>query len=154
SGARAVRESDGGRPAMTRLLSVFTLAVAMAAAAGCADPNRPKTFSTDWRGDQSKTISDVLAPVPRAKPRPSVDVVVSVSGKDKIIGTPLGQGAQWTTNHGLDARPVIAGDVVIVSGDGEVVALDVGSGKKLWTRPTGNIPLLGAGDDGAISAIA
>jgi outer membrane protein assembly factor BamB len=122
-------------------------------AASCGDPNRPKTFSSDWRDDQGKTIGEVLTRVRGAKPPPSTDLVVSVAGRDKIIGTPLGAGSPWTATHALDGRPIIAGNVVVVSGNGEVVALDAASGKAIWTRPTGNVPLLGAGDDGNLTAL-
>jgi outer membrane protein assembly factor BamB len=132
-------------------------ALALAAAvlgAGCgADPGRPKTFSTDWADDQGKSIGEVYARLRGAKPAVITDLVVSVAGKDKVIATPLGSGAGWTTNHPLDARPIIAGGVVVLSGNGEIVAHDGASGKKLWARPTGGLPILGAGDDGTLTAV-
>jgi outer membrane protein assembly factor BamB len=129
--------------------------LASALAQGCAsDPGRPKTFSTDWVDDQGKSIEAVQARLRGARPGASTDLVVAVAGKDKIIGTPLGAGSAWTATHALDARPIIAGSVVIVSGGNEVAALDAASGKKLWARPTGGLPLLGAGDDGNITAVS
>ena len=89
-----------------------------------------------------------------ARPSANTDLVVSVAGNDKIIGTPLGGGAQWTAKHALDVRPIIAGGVVVVSGGNEVAALDATSGKKLWARPTGGLPLVGAGDDGNLTALS
>lgn len=124
------------------------------AASGCGgDQLRPKTFSTDWVDDQGRSISEVYSRLKGAKPAPATDLVVAVGENNKIIGTPLGDGEQWTATHALDARPIIAGSVVVVSGNNEVAALDAATGKKLWGRPTGGLPLLGAGDDGAITAV-
>lgn len=119
-----------------------------------ADPGRPKTFSTDWVDDQGKSIGEVQARLRNAPKPPSTDLVVSVGENNRIIGTPLGGGAPWTATHALDARPIIAGGVVVVSGSNEIVALDASNGKKLWARPTGGTPLLGAGDDGNLTAIS
>ena len=128
---------------------------ASALAQGCAGGSgHPKTFSTDWLDDHGKSIGEVQARLRGARPGVSTDLVVSVAGKDKVIGTPLGGGSQWTATHALDSRPIIAGGVVVVSGGNEVAALDTTSGKKLWARPTGGLPLLGAGDDGNITAVS
>ena len=124
------------------------------ASQGCGgDQLHPKTFSTDWVDDGGRSISEVYSKLRGSKPAPASDLVVSVAENNKIIGTPLGNGEQWTASHALDARPIIAGSVVVVSGNNEVAALDAASGKKLWARPTGGLPLLGAGDDGAITAV-
>jgi outer membrane protein assembly factor BamB len=85
---------------------------------------------------------------------PSADVVIGVAGNtDKLVGLPLGGGSKWTFAHPLDSRPVVAGGVVIASGGGEVFALDARSGAVIWRRPTGGIPMLGAGDDGSVSVV-
>jgi outer membrane protein assembly factor BamB len=123
-------------------------------AVGCGgEPGRPKTFSTDWNDDKGKSIAEVRVRLRAAKATPTTDLVVAVAGKDKIIATPLGSGPQWTATHALDARPVITGGVVVASGDGEIAAFDAASGKQLWTRPTGGVPFIGAGDDGENTAI-
>jgi outer membrane protein assembly factor BamB len=125
------------------------------ATGGCAgNSGRPKTFSTDWVDDQGKSISEVQNRLREARSGASTDLVVAVGEHDKIIGTPLGGGSPWTVTHALDARPIIAGGVVVVSGNKEVAALDVATGKKLWARPTGGMPLLGAGDDGNLTAVS
>lgn len=137
-----------------KTLCIASVLASAVASYGCAgDMGRPKTFSTDWRDDGGRSISDVRARLRGASAGPSTDLVVSVAGDDKIIGTPLGGGAQWTAKHALDARPIIAGSVVVVSGGKEVVALDAATGKKLWARPSGGQPLLGAGDDGDVTAV-
>lgn len=133
---------------------VSSLFAAVALLQGCGgDLGHPKTFSTDWVDDQGKSISAVQARLQNASPPPATDLVVSVAGNDTIIGTPLSGGAQWTARHALDARPIIAGGVVVVSGGGEAAAFDAATGKKLWARPTGGLALLGAGDDGNVTAV-
>ncbi|MBX3225701.1 MAG: PQQ-binding-like beta-propeller repeat protein [Labilithrix sp.] len=117
------------------------------------DQLNPKTFSTDWVDDQGKSIGEVYSKLREAKPGPGSDIAVAVTQGNKIVGTPLGDGEQWTVSHALDSRPVIAGSVVVLSGGNEVACFDAQSGKKLWARPTGGLPLLGAGDDGAITAV-
>lgn len=140
---------------MKRLLLAGLVAAALSTTACASDPGRPKIFSTDWLDDQGKSISDVQARLRGARPGASADVVVAVGGNnDKILGLPLGGGAPWTHQHALDTRPIIAGGVVVGSGGNEVFALDAATGKKLWARPTGGVPLLGAGDDGAITAVS
>lgn len=122
--------------------------------AGCAsDPSRPNLFSTDWLDDRGKSIGEVRARLRDARPA-TADVAVAVGGNgDKILGLPLGGGASWTFQHALDTRPIVAGGVVVASGNGEVFALDAGTGKRLWARPIGGLSLLGAGDDGNVTAI-
>lgn len=140
---------------MKRALSLGLLAVALTTAACASDPGRPKIFSTDWVDDQGRSIDDVHARLRGARPGASADLVVAVAGNnDKILGLPLSGGAPWSHQHALDTRPIIAGGVVVASGGNEVFALDAATGKKLWARPTGGVPLLGAGDDGAITAVS
>lgn len=139
---------------MKTTLSALVLGSVLAA--GCAsDPGKPKTFSTNWNDDGGKSIAAVQARLKDVRNTTSTNLVVAVaSGGQKVIATPLEGGQPWTFAHALDSRPVVFGNVVILSGGGEVIALDASSGKKLWTRPTGGLTLLGAGDDGTLSALA
>jgi outer membrane protein assembly factor BamB len=132
------------------------LSIALCSLVACAgDHGHPKTFSTDWLDDQGRSIAEVHARVKGAKDAPTTDLVVSVAGEgDKVIATPLGTAGQpWTVTHALDVRPIIAGSVVVLSGGGEIVVHDAFSGKKLWARPSGGLPLLGAGDNGTMTAL-
>lgn len=137
------------------LAGLLVTAASAATALGCGgDPSTPKAFSTDWLDDQGKSIAQVQARLAKQKPPVTSDLVVAVAGNgDKVVGIPLGGASNWTYAHALDARPVIAGNVVLVSGGSEVVALDAATGRKLWARPTGGSPLLGAGDDGDLTAL-
>lgn len=128
-------------------------AIALLTACG-GDASKPKTFSTDWLDDGGKSIANVYQRLRAAAPAATSDVAVAVAGNgDKVVGVPLAGGAPWTFQHAVDARPVVAGGVVVVSGGNEVVALDASSGKRIWARPTGGMPLLGAGDDGRMTAL-
>jgi outer membrane protein assembly factor BamB len=140
---------------VNRVFLVGLVAAALSTSACAGDPGRPKIFSTDWVDDQGRSIGDVHARLRGARPGASADLVVAVAGNnDKILGLPLSGGAPWSHQHALDTRPIIAGGVVVASGGNEVFALDAATGKKLWARPTGGVPLLGAGDDGAITAVS
>lgn len=140
----------------TRKLAAVGLAALCATATACGgDPTRPPRFSTDWLDDGGKSIGQVLARLKNVKPAASVDVAVAVAGakNDKLLGKPLGPGSPWTFAHALDARPVVVGGIVVGSGAGEVFALDAASGKPLWKRSNDGGALLGAGDDGSITAV-
>ena len=131
------------------------LGLGLATASCASDVSHPGTFSTNWLDDQGKSIGEVQARLKNAPAGAKADLVVAVAGakNDKLIGVPLSGGANWTFQHALDARPIIAGGVVVGSGNGEIFALEASSGKRLWARPSGGVALLGAGDDGTITAV-
>jgi outer membrane protein assembly factor BamB len=136
----------------------FALGLAVASAVACGGgQTRLNLFSTDWTDDGGASIERVWRRIGAAPLPPAADVVVGVAGRDdKLIGMPLGSsaGGKWTFSHPLDARPIIAGNVVIGSGGGEVFALDAATGNVVWKRPTGGLALLGAGDDGTVTVVA
>lgn len=136
-------------------LGLLVAAAAVGAASCAGESARPRLFSTDWLDDQGKSIGEVAARLRSAKPVAGVDVAVAVAGAkaDKLVGLPLSGGAPWTFQHGLDTRPVVTGGVVVGSGAGEVFALDAATGKRLWARPNAGGTMLGAGDDGAVTAV-
>lgn len=136
----------------SRLASLVTLAVLASCGGGTARVGA--RFSTDWTDDGGVSIGRIWDRVGSAPVPPAADVVVGIAGNtDKLVGLPLGGGSKWTFAHPLDARPVVAGGVVIASGSGEVFALDAHTGAVVWRRPTGGIPMLGAGDDGSVSVV-
>lgn len=140
---------------MKRLARALACALPLTLLACGADPSRPKLFSTQWLDDQGQSIGEVVARLRGVRPAAGPDLVVAVAGNaDKIVAAPLsGGGPSWTFAHALETRPIIAGPVVVASGGGEVFALDAATGKKLWARPSGGLPLLGAGDDGQTTAL-
>jgi outer membrane protein assembly factor BamB len=140
--------------ASRHLVALAWVACVSSALACGGGQTRFNLFSTEWEDDHGASIERARlrvgsAPIPAAS-----DVVLGVAGNtDKIIGLPLAGGSTWRFAHPLDARPAVAGAVVVGSGGGEVFALDARSGAVLWRRPTGGIPLLGAGDDGTVTVV-
>jgi len=139
-------------------LRALGAAAALAMAASCGGgQTRLNLFSTDWSDDAGASIGRIYDRVGRAPAAPGADVAIAVVGNaSRIIGVRLSEpgASKWTFAHALDGRPVIAGGVVVASGGGEVFALQAATGGVLWRRPTGGLPLLGAGDDGAVTVVA
>lgn len=140
---------------MKRTLTLLALGVALGGSGCASDPMRPRLFSTDWQDDQGASIDAVYARTRSGALPPNADVVVAVAKSGKqLVGLPLGGGARWTHDHALDARPTVVGSVVVAQGAGELFALDALTGKKLWARPSGAVPFIGAGDDGKVTVVA
>lgn len=131
-----------------------TLAALVILAAACGGgQTRLNLFSTEWEDDGGLSIARVQQQLASASVAANADVAVGVAGHaDKLVGLPLDGGPKWTFAHPIDARPVVAGGVVVASDDSEVFALDAASGRVMWRRPTGGLALLGAGDDGTVTA--
>jgi outer membrane protein assembly factor BamB len=127
--------------------------LALAACGG--GQTRLNLFSTQWEDDRGASIAAVWKRIGSREIPAAADVVVGVSAHgDTMIGLPLlGHQAPWTFPHPLDARPVVAGSVVVGSGGGEAFALDATTGQVIWRRATGGLALTGAGDDGAVTVV-
>ncbi len=130
--------------------------MALGAIAACGGgQTRLNLFSTDWTDDGGASIDRVWQRIRSTPIPPAADVVVGVGANDrKMIGLSLADGSKWTFEHALDARPIVTGSVVVGSGGGEAFALDAATGRLVWKRPTGGLALLGAGDDGTVTAVA
>jgi outer membrane protein assembly factor BamB len=142
---------------MSRAL-LGSVALCAVAALSCtpstAPGSPPPLFSTNWTDDGGKSIEAVRARLGAQRPTPGADIAVAVAGNgDKILGLPLGGGQKWVFSHALDARPVVAGSLVVAAGGGEIFALDARTGKKMWSRAAAGAELHGAGDDGAVTAV-
>ncbi|MEO8878002.1 MAG: hypothetical protein ABI461_20590 [Polyangiaceae bacterium] len=133
------------------ILSTIALLGISACAGG---QTRTNLFSTQWSDDQGRSILYLQSKLRGTHPPPGTNIAIGVAGHGNlIIGQPLGAGARWTFGHTLDSRPFVTGGLVIGSGGGELFALDAGSGRKIWSRATGGLPVYGAGDDGATTVI-
>ena len=134
-------------------LSLLALSVTLGASCG-GGQTHPNLFASDWEDDSGASIEAVRARLAGAQAPAGADVVVAVAGTlDKIIGLPLTGGMRWVFAHPIDWRPVVAGRVVVAAGGREVFALDVATGRKLWSRDTGGLALRGAGDDGSVTVM-
>jgi outer membrane protein assembly factor BamB len=82
---------------------------------------------------------------------PSVAVGVTQRG---LAGVGLDGSGRWSYVTALDARPEIAGDVVVGTGENKLFALDAKSGRELWRVPSQGRSLRGAGDDGTTTIVS
>lgn len=140
-----------------------TAALGIAAAAVCAAgascggaQAKLELFSTNWQDDRGTSIARVWKSIENVPIPAAADVVVGVDEhEDALVGLPLSseQGSRWTLAHPLDARPVIAGNVVVGSGGSEVFAVDAATGQIIWRHPSAGFSLVGAGDNGATTVV-
>lgn len=121
-------------------------------ACGAGQARIEHVFDTDWEDDGGRSISAVQSKLANQPLPKGADVAVGVTSKG-LLGVELASGSKWSFVHPIDARPWIAGGVVVGSGGGKVFALDAGTGKLIWSRPsTGKVR--GAGDDGRTTVVS
>ncbi len=107
-------------------------------------------FSTEWQNDGGRSIAALQRELSAPSAPAGAGVVVGVNSAGVVAITLTGQ--RWERAGRLDARPVIAGDVVLLSGGGRLTALAAATGAELWSIETGSRALRGAGDDGQFTA--
>jgi len=129
---------------MRRLLVTALLSI------GCASTPVGPAFNTEWQNDQGASIIEVERQLRSTPPPPSLDVVVGLTA-DGIVGLPLSGGERWSYPKTSDSPPVIAGELVVFSSNGELYALDAKTGKLLWQVGISGHRLRGAGDDGKLT---
>jgi outer membrane protein assembly factor BamB len=140
---------------LARTIRLVFSGISLLGISACAGATRTDLFSSDWSDDQGRSILVVQSKLRGTHAPPGANIVIGIAGHGNlIIAQPLGNGAKWTFAHPLDARPFLTGDLVIGSGGGELFALDAATGKKLWARATGGLPVYGAGDDGATTVVS
>jgi outer membrane protein assembly factor BamB len=129
--------------------------IGLAALVGCGGGQAHLTqFSTDWQDDGGASIGRVWAETSSARATASANAVVGIDAEGaRLLGLDLDTGRRWTFAHTLDRRPVIAGTLVVGDGGGELFAVAASDGHLVWKLPTGSLELIGAGDDGAATAV-
>src|SRR5262249_31764006 len=131
AGARSGREGHPGRKIVKRASAFAALALALACGGG--QTRLGAVFSTDWRDEGGAAVRAIQGAV-LATPIPK-NAAVAVGVTDAgLAGIALTGGAPWSYDHAIDARPVVAGTVVVGAGGGELFALDAATGKPLWVR--------------------
>lgn len=145
---------------MRRSHRARALAALLALAGACGGGQTQGTaFDPRWTNDDGAGIAAFQRQVAATALPVGADVVVGVTGSEgahRLVGAPLSgdaRGARWTFTHPLDARPALAGSVVVGLGHGELFALDARTGKLLWKRNAGG-RLRGAGDDGQTTVVS
>ncbi len=126
---------------------------ALAAGCGGASHDLGAAFSTDWQNDDGRSIAQVQQRLATAKLPAGAAVAVGVT-KSGLVAIGLDGSGRWEHKTPLDARPAIAGQVVVATGGGKVFALDAKSGSQLWSLPDEGKSLVGAGDDGKITVVS
>jgi outer membrane protein assembly factor BamB len=125
----------------------------LALASGCSPATTlPSPFTNQWLNDSGNSIARVEQSLRSTPKPPVVDAVVGVSEKS-VIGSALPAGARWSYAAVPDTLPSIAGELVIFSMRGKLIALDVRSGAERWKVDVGGMWLKGAADDGTTSVV-
>ena len=130
----------------------WVVAAALAASAcGGGQTRLGAVFAPEWEDDGGKSIAALQAKLASVPLAPGADAAVGVTDTG-LVGVALAGGTPWTYAHSIDARPVLAGSVVVATGGGEVFALDALTGHELWKRRAAGV-LRGIGDDGRTTVI-
>lgn len=111
-----------------------------------------RVFDTQWQDDAGKSIASVEQRLRNYRIPEGANVAVGVT-RDGLSAVVLDTGKQWHFEHRFNARPWIAGGVVVGTGDGMVFALDAPTGELLWSRHAGG-RIRGAGDDGHTTVVS
>lgn len=130
---------------------VRTALLAAFAVTACGGANT-RVFSPDWQNDHGESIAALEQQLRSQKPPAGKALAVGVVPAG-IVAVALDGSSKWSHTMKLDARPVIAGDVVVGSGEGKVTALDAGSGRVLWQVPSNGKAVRGADDNGRVTVV-
>jgi outer membrane protein assembly factor BamB len=127
-------------------------ACALLVACGASNSNTGSGFATTWQNDNGQSIANVEQRL-RALPLvANARVVVGVTDTG-LVAASLDGKAHWTHAVHPSSLPVIAGNLVIVAENDQIVALDASSGAKVWSVANRGLGLRGAGNDGAATAL-
>jgi outer membrane protein assembly factor BamB len=129
----------------TRSAVALTLGI-VASACGGAKGSGP-AFASDWQSDDGKSIAAVYARVGQTKVPAGRGLAVGISDSGLVART-LDGSSKWARPGPVDSRPSIAGNVVVVTAQRKLIAVDGATGKDLWSVDVGDKRLRGAGDDG------
>lgn len=126
----------------------------LAAVLGCggATTQGTRAFSPDWENDAGNAATALWRKLSSVPIPLGADVAVGVT-ENGLVGIALSGGNTWSFAHPIDARPAIAGNVVVATGGQEIFALDARTGKTMWTRRAAGA-LKGIGDDGKTTVIS
>lgn len=111
-----------------------------------------KTLDEMWQWDGGVEASRVIAAIQNGKAPEKIPAAVGVTGRG-LVGRALPDGKRWEYEGEVDVLPTLVGSLVIFSGGGQVTALDVTTGKKIYTVSVHDRRLEGAGFDGTYSIL-
>jgi outer membrane protein assembly factor BamB len=132
---------------MGRAKGIGAVAVSVFSVACAGGGMRGPAFSDDWQDDGGQAIAAVAAKLESVRIPESKGLVVGIT-KTGLVGMALDGSGKWSHPASPDARPAVAGGVVVYTMAGQLVALNGTTGAELWKVPVGEKRLRGAGDDG------
>ena len=140
---------------MKNLARRLTTCAALSFAIACGGNSAfgDKAFSQNWQNDGGESIAAVYERVQHASMPTGTAIALGIT-KSELTGLMLNGKGKWKYTGPVDERPVITGDVVVTVGGGQLTALDAKSGQPLWKLPAPKGQLLGAGDDGSLTAMS
>ena len=103
----------------------------------------PAVFPGAWNADSGASMAKLHANLVGVSGVPSAEVIVGVTRRG-LAGLSLDGRSRWTSPLSVDARPRVAGDLVLASGEGRLSALDALTGQLRWSVSTGGRRLVGA----------
>lgn len=110
------------------------------------------TLDEMWQWDGGIEASRVITATSDGTAPKKVPAAVGVTGRG-LVGRALPDGKRWEYEGEVDVLPTLVGNLVIFSGGGQVVALDVTTGKKVYAVEVHDRRLEGAGFDGTYSVL-
>lgn len=137
---------------MRRLVIGGAALLGLTACGGGMQGRLGSAFSTTWQNDGGKSIGALAERIAKAQLPVGRGLAVGVTTSGLVV-IGLDGSAKWSRAGAVDARPAIAGDVVVATGGGRVFALDARTGKPFWSLSSDGRSLRGAGDDGRVTAV-
>jgi outer membrane protein assembly factor BamB len=136
---------------MNRLVP-FACACALLVGCGASNSNTGNGFATTWQNDNGQSIASVEQRLRGLPLVANARVVVGVTDT-ALVAASLDGKAHWTHAVRPASLPVIAGNLVIVAENDQIVALDANTGTKVWSTANRGLGLRGAGNDGSATAL-
>ncbi len=125
--------------------------LALSAACGSAE-QQTKLFAANWQNDGGVSAGRLEAKLRSVSKVKDANIAVGVTPVG-LVARNLSTNAGWSYQGAVESLPAIAGELVVFTGDDQVVALDAKSGRRLWAVPAKGRTLRGAGDDGALTVV-
>ena len=138
---------------MTRLRTLALASLLACACSGGTGGKKGALFAKDWQSDGGVSIGKLEERLRGAQRAPDANIAVGVTSNG-LAAHNLSSNARWTYQAKVETVPQIAGELVLFSGDGDVVALDAKSGRVVWKVSSKGRQLRGAGDDGAFTILS
>lgn len=140
-------------PHSFRLFSLALVSSLSLLAGGCGGSQSfESTLDEMWQWDGGVEASRVVTALAGKHGPKVIPAAVGVTGRG-LVGRTLPAGKRWEYEGEVDVLPTLVGNLVLFSGGGRVVALDITSGKTVYSVDVNDRRLEGAGHDGTHSIL-